>query len=606
SLKLKLHESTQVVLISAVMPNSKEIGRWLIGEKFVPVEASYLTPTNRSIAFVSWVKHTGLLKFVNENDIEFEEFYVPKLLERYELKLKGRERKKKYYPSDSPSHIAGSLACRLSKSGTVAIFTGRKESAIKISKDLVDAFERDAPLENPFNQADGDEMDNFITYIGSILGEDSPQYKAAKYGILIHHGNTPHGLRLATENALQKEHVKVVICTSTLAQGVNLPIRYLLVTTSRQGKDEIKVRDFHNLIGRAGRAGKYTEGTIIFSNSDIYDKKNRWSDKWRWDSVKKLLDQDYSENCTSFILKLLDSEPQNNENKLNWQENINNILDDINSYLIDALSELEDNSEIEVYTTNLVKNTLGYSQATEDDKNILINIFIKIAKKIIEDEPEKEKRKIYSQSIFNLEKSKEILSFLNENVEELNEPNSIENILEILWPIIYHFNSNFKNNIPSDLLLHACKLWIRGELFINIFNIFSEQKFGNRHATIDHIVNLCENGFGFDGSLIIGVCLDLKELIESWGDKNLDEISLLQKCMKYGLPDSLSIKLYNLGLTDRLLSLKVSEIVNNFLYPNSNRDAIINALRYKKDDVILLLNNYPIYFRSKFNELIKE
>ena len=60
--------------------------------------------------------------------------------------------------------------------------------------------------------------------------------------------------------------VRFVVCTSTLAQGVNLPIRYLIVTSVYQGKEQIKVRDFHNLIGRAGRAGMHTEGSILFAD----------------------------------------------------------------------------------------------------------------------------------------------------------------------------------------------------------------------------------------------------------------------------------------------------------------------------------------------------
>ena len=56
---------------------------------------------------------------------------------------------------------------------------------------------------------------------------------------------------------------KFVICTSTLAQGVNFPLKYLIVTSTRQGGEQILVRDFHNLMGRAGRAGMHTEGSVI-------------------------------------------------------------------------------------------------------------------------------------------------------------------------------------------------------------------------------------------------------------------------------------------------------------------------------------------------------
>ena len=96
---------------------------------------------------------------------------------------------------------------------------------------------------------------------------------------------------------MRTDRARFVICTSTLAQGVNLPIRYLLVTSVYQGAERIKVRDFHNLIGRAGRAGMHTEGSILFADADVYDGRNRNNDKWRWKQVKELLEPSNSEPC---------------------------------------------------------------------------------------------------------------------------------------------------------------------------------------------------------------------------------------------------------------------------------------------------------------------
>ncbi len=100
--------------------------------------------------------------------------------------------------------------------------------------------------------------------------------------------------------------VRFVVCTSTLAQGVNLPIRYLIVTSVYQGMERIKVRDFHNLIGRAGRAGMHTEGSILFADPVIFDKRKVLSEKWRWKQVKKLLEPQNSEPCVSNLLSIFD------------------------------------------------------------------------------------------------------------------------------------------------------------------------------------------------------------------------------------------------------------------------------------------------------------
>ena len=95
--------------------------------------------------------------------------------------------------------------------------------------------------------------------------------------------------------------VRFVVCTSTLAQGVNLPIRYLIVTGVNQGKNRILVRDFHNLIGRAGRAGMYTEGSVIFADNSIFDEKDQRRGRWRWRGAKELLDPKFRAVCEQHL-----------------------------------------------------------------------------------------------------------------------------------------------------------------------------------------------------------------------------------------------------------------------------------------------------------------
>jgi len=53
---------------------------------------------------------------------------------------------------------------------------------------------------------------------------------------------------------------------STLNQGVKLLIKYLLITSFYQAGQRIKTRDFHNLIGRAGRSGIHTEKRHLYGS----------------------------------------------------------------------------------------------------------------------------------------------------------------------------------------------------------------------------------------------------------------------------------------------------------------------------------------------------
>ena len=51
------------------------------------------------------------------------------------------------------------------------------------------------------------------------------------------------------------------------------------------------IRVITNLVGRAGRAGMHTEGTIVFADHDLYE--NRYgAERYEWARVKRLLSKD--------------------------------------------------------------------------------------------------------------------------------------------------------------------------------------------------------------------------------------------------------------------------------------------------------------------------
>ncbi|NLI08533.1 MAG: DEAD/DEAH box helicase, partial [Thermotogaceae bacterium] len=306
SLRSMIPAGTQKVLISAVISNAEAVGEWLNGEPNV-VEGTTLIPTFRSVGFASWLDQLGRIEYVDSRDAEQGEFFVPRVIERFNLGRKNRERTDRFFPEKTDGQaIALYLGLKLVPNGSIAVFCGRKSTAASVCEKAVDIVERGAPLALPSDFSDAQEVARLTHLHVENLGADAPASQSAAHGIFSHHGNTPHGIRLAVEHAMRDDLVRFVVCTSTLAQGVNLPIRYLIVTSVYQGMERIKVRDFHNLIGRAGRAGMHTEGSILFADPVIFDKRKARNDKWRWDQVKELLEPRNSEPCISNLLSIFD------------------------------------------------------------------------------------------------------------------------------------------------------------------------------------------------------------------------------------------------------------------------------------------------------------
>jgi len=310
SLRMALAKETQIILISAVIGNAADIAAWLIGDPAAVISGDDLLPTAKSIAFASWQDQRGRLEYVAPLDPNEREFYVPRIIADTELPPRRRERSERRFPEKHGGDIGLFLGLHVVPNGSVAVFCGRKNSVTKICRRAVDIFDRGIPLERPLAVSDADEVEKLRFLCDAELGAAATVTQAAALGIFAHHADTPHGLRLAIEHAMKEGLARFVVCTSTLAQGVNFPLRYLVVTTTQQGGEKILVRDFHNLMGRAGRAGMHTEGSVIFSTPAVYDQRLQRRGRWRWAGVAELLDPANSEPSRSYILALFDAYQQ--------------------------------------------------------------------------------------------------------------------------------------------------------------------------------------------------------------------------------------------------------------------------------------------------------
>ncbi|KAB7740611.1 DUF3516 domain-containing protein [Nostocoides sp. F2B08] len=91
--------------------------------------------------------------------------------------------------------------------------------------------------------------------------------RLVRHGIGVHHAGMLPKYRRLVEQLAQDGLLKVICGTDTLGVGINVPIRTVLLTglSKFDGTKQrlLKAREFHQVVGRAGRAGFDTRGWVV-------------------------------------------------------------------------------------------------------------------------------------------------------------------------------------------------------------------------------------------------------------------------------------------------------------------------------------------------------
>lgn len=650
SLKRLLPSDVQTILISAVMPNAEAIGKWLIGEEPNLVAGTGLLPTDRTVAFASWVETLGQLKFVEQDRPDDDLFYVPRVLQQYPLQLRGKERKPRFFPDRGDAHeVALCLGLKLANEGGVALFCGRKSTAAGICDSIVEAYGRQLVLRPPIEFSERSEVIRVAKLYEENLGTSASATQCAALGIFTHHGNTPHGIRLAVEYAMKENLARFVVCTSTLAQGVNLPIRYLIIGSVNQGTGPIKVRDFHNLIGRAGRAGMYTEGSILFADHSWYDAE-RGQRSSRWREISSLLRPDMSEPCGSSLLSVMQPlysdagqelphvDPMDvvreyvmhSGDKSDWSHALAQrwrhprfptgrlegqideraeILAAIESYLLANWDVLGTDSVDAINA--LVHETLAFALGDATEKQALLEIFAALADNVRRRISDSSQRALYGRTLYGAGEAAALGQWVVDNFEALVATDTDEALFLAIWPALISRLSKAKLSKcrPEDQVPKLASGWLSGRSFgdllgdLLVAGAWMQAGTQMRQLKVEQVIEMTEGELAFDGALTIGAIAEIvgELFAESLEADDLKErLEGLQKRLKYGLPTGAAVAVYEAGFADRVIAQALTPLVGNA----SSRNDVTRSLKAQRDAAAAVVAAYPRHFQEVLKRVL--
>jgi len=238
---MQTNPDVQILALSATINNVQEIAEWL--------KADYVTTEWRPI-----VLKEGVLL---HEEIQFNDGAAHKI-----------ERKTK-----NPDI---NLALSTVKSGGQAlIFASTRKSAVTVAKKV--ASEIEEVLSKPMKRSLEHVAERILaagerTRISETLAE------LVKRGTAFHHAGLGGGHRKLIEDSFREGKIKVLTATPTLAFGVNLPARTVIIQDYRRyepgyGWYPISVLEYKQMAGRAGRPkyDKVGEAVLIAKTDDEAD-----------------------------------------------------------------------------------------------------------------------------------------------------------------------------------------------------------------------------------------------------------------------------------------------------------------------------------------------
>ena len=115
---------------------------------------------------------------------------------------------------------------------------------------------------------------------------------------------------------------------------------------------------------------------------------------------------------------------------------------------------------------------------------------------------------------------------------------------------------------------------------------------------------ICDNALSFDATMVVG---GIKQTVELIGQDDLagviSVLDRLHRSLKYGLPTSSSIAMYELGMSDRVVAQKLVETIG--LEPEVGHRDARGAIRREGQSVMTWVEAYPAYYRDRVESILE-
>ena len=243
-----------LLLLTPFIPNAEDIAKWLdpIHPTPISLELHYWEPSKRVVGtFFAEGKRKDIEIFYRPLQTSHETIRlddVIKLKEKNDCPFTyAKLRETKYL-------LTAATAATFTEAGSVLIVTDTIARTWSTARALSEII----PDLNTL-----DERISLVQrFVSAELGDDFPLINFLNKGIAIHNAGIPDEVKYLLEWLMEEGLLKVLVATTTVAQGINFPIGTLLIASYYHNKKQMPTNDFWNLIGRVGRINQASLGVV--------------------------------------------------------------------------------------------------------------------------------------------------------------------------------------------------------------------------------------------------------------------------------------------------------------------------------------------------------
>jgi len=226
----------QIIGMSASIPNLTSLAQWLFAQLYVtnfrPIELELSVKVGHELldASTKQVKR-ALMNATKDADV---------------------------------AHLAELCHETIDQCGSVLVFCGTKARCKSVADQLRRMLRNVfiTQRENNTNDSGASHEESIAEFMATLGGSNTlaPYFED---GVAFHHSGLASDEREMVEESFRRGIVRVLCCTTSLATGVNLPARRVIIRDLTKGMVDLTARDIQQMTGRAGRAGLDTSGSAV-------------------------------------------------------------------------------------------------------------------------------------------------------------------------------------------------------------------------------------------------------------------------------------------------------------------------------------------------------